>query len=359
MTTEIDRRTLVKGMGAATLGLATGSAAAAPLPKAKRRMVVRADDIGHSVVCNIGTFEAIRGGVISSGDVMLDSPGTEDALAQLRAFPWLSVGWHMHMWGAPVLGAQVPSLVEHGGEFDGRFITDLSRSPNVVYEEALRELNAQLDRCQRILGKLPDTGGSGNPATPWGRAVTKVLADRGIVTNFTATVPLPDYYMKHLDEARARGDEWVKYYPTTPGVAVPADPKWAARKIVTPSGQAAFIDLLTDSISSVEKNYDPVKYYTEDRFGILTMPEDVVTWQAWHPGYVDYYVYRLGERVARARAQQFVVGRTQDSVAMRDPRLKAWIRDNRVALINFRDALYGTNQFQEHLRATGSDLAMA
>ena len=66
-------------------------------------MIVRADDVGHSRVCNIGSFEAIDKGVVTSADVMLDSPGTEDALERLRAMTWISVGWHMHMWGAPVL----------------------------------------------------------------------------------------------------------------------------------------------------------------------------------------------------------------------------------------------------------------
>ena len=31
-----------------------------------RRMVVRADDIGMSKVCNIGTFEAIENGVVTA-----------------------------------------------------------------------------------------------------------------------------------------------------------------------------------------------------------------------------------------------------------------------------------------------------
>ncbi len=125
-------------------------------------MVVRADDVGHSKVYNIGTFEAIENGVVTAVDIMLDSPGTEDALERLKEFPWISIGWHMHMWGAPVLDPkQVPSLVEKGGQFDGRFRMDLSQAQDVVYAEAVKELRAQLDRCIRILGRVPDTGGDG------------------------------------------------------------------------------------------------------------------------------------------------------------------------------------------------------
>ena len=111
-------------------------------------------------------------------------------------------------------------------------------------------------------------------------------------------------------------------------------------------------------MSAVEREYDPVRFYTEDRAGILSYPRDVVTWQAWHPGYVDYYVYRLGERANRARAQQFVVGRTQDVAALTSPRLRAWIRENRIELASFRDVLTGRNDYQRRLKAAGSDLAM-
>ncbi|MCK7536433.1 MAG: ChbG/HpnK family deacetylase [Marinilabiliales bacterium] len=78
---------------------------------AGRKMVVRADDVGFSKVCNIGAFETIEKGVVTSADIMLDSPGTEDALERLRALPWISVGWHMHMWGAPVLDHEAGTLL--------------------------------------------------------------------------------------------------------------------------------------------------------------------------------------------------------------------------------------------------------
>ena len=104
--------------------------------------------------------------------------------------------------------------------------------------------------------------------------------------------------------------------------------------------------------------YDPVLFYTEDRAGILEYPEDVIITQSWHPGYLDYYVYRLGERGNRARAQQFVVGRVQDVAALCDVRLRNWIKENNIELINTRDALYGTREYQNHLKVIGSDLAV-
>jgi predicted glycoside hydrolase/deacetylase ChbG (UPF0249 family) len=290
---------------------------------------------------------------------MLADPGTEDALERLKAYPWVSVDWHMHMWGAPVADLKsVPSLVEKEGQFAGRFRTDLAQAQDVVFDQAVTELRAQLLRCDKILGKVPDTGASGNDRSPWGKAVHQVTEEFGLAYNFAGSAATPESYLKHIKDAQARGEEWSKYYSSTPNPGSKADEKWASRNIFGPAGTSAFVDLLTDSVASVEKNYDPVLFYTEDRSGILKYPSDWITWQAWHPGYLDYYAYRLGERVNRARAQQFVVSRVQDVAAMTDPRLRNWIKQNNIELVNFRDALYGTNEYQNHLKATGSDLSM-
>jgi predicted glycoside hydrolase/deacetylase ChbG (UPF0249 family) len=347
------------GLAAAVPSVAAQVTAAASTTTARRKMVVRADDVGQSKVCNIGTFEAIQNGVVTAVDIMLDSPGTEDALERLRAYPWLSLGWHMHMWGAPTLdAAQVPSLVEKGGQFDGRFRMDLGQAQNVVFDEAVMELRSQLGRCTRILGKVPDTGNGGNNNAPWGRAIRQVAEEFGLAYNFSSSAATLPNYQKKINDAQKAGEEWAKYYSATPSPGGKADEKWASRKIHAPAGTNAYIDLLTDSISKVENEYDPVLFYTEDRAGILKTPADWTCWQAWHPGYVDYYAYRLGERINRARAQQFVVGRTQDVAALCDVRLKNWIKEHRVELVNFRDALYGTREYQNHLRVSGSDLAI-
>ncbi|MHB8127780.1 MAG: hypothetical protein ACYDEX_02090 [Mobilitalea sp.] len=50
------------------------------------------------------------------------------------------------------------------------------------------------------------------------------------------------------------------------------------------------------------------QYYTEDRAKLLEYPDDVIVEQSWHPGYMDYYVYRRGEGLLRDRARQFTIG---------------------------------------------------
>lgn len=123
------------------------------------KLVIRADDVGYTDVCNIGAFETIDNGVVTSADVMLDCPGTEDALRRLKDRPWISVGWHAHFWGAPVLDpGSVPTLYDPSRN---GFRKDLRELEDVDYDEALAECRTELDRCVNILGKAPDVSGFG------------------------------------------------------------------------------------------------------------------------------------------------------------------------------------------------------
>ena len=122
------------------------------------KMIIRADDIGFSEVCNIGSFVTFDRGLSTSADVMLDCPGTEDALRRLRDYPWISVGWHTHMWGSPVLGAAaVPSLAEHGGEFDGRFFI-FAVAVAVAFVVAANHLGHGQFRDVRVLAHHTEEG---------------------------------------------------------------------------------------------------------------------------------------------------------------------------------------------------------
>ena len=86
----------------------------------------------------------------------------------------------------------------------------------------------------------------------------------------------------------------------------------------------------------------------------MDLPDDVIVEQSWHPGYVDYFVYKQGDYGPRAR--YFTAIRTQDVEALTSQRLKDWIKEHKIELINFRDALYGTNEYQNYLHSIDSDL---
>ena len=324
-----------------------------------KKMIIRADDVGFSAANDLGAFEAIEKGVVTAADVMLDCPNSANALARLKEMPWISVGWHTHMWGFPVSdSADVPSLILHEGPFRGRFRPDLKQAEDVVFEEILQELRAQIDRCVRILGRAPSTGGAvRSTATPYWRAFRQVCDKYAIALNIARREPQDPKVWAEIEAAKKRGEEWAQYYKKPLGEELP-DPQWADRKIVIADASVAYRALNSDSVADWEANYDPIRYYTEDQGKLLRYDDETVVEQSWHPGYVDYFVYRLGEWMGRPRARHFTLCRAEDVHALCSGELRQWIRDQGIILMNYRDALYGTNEYQNHLRVTGSDLYM-
>ena len=290
-------------------------------------LIIRADDVGYTDVCNIGAFETMENGVVTSADVMLDCPGTEDALRRLKELPWISVGWHTHFWGAPVLASEkVPSLYDPDRK---GFRKDIRTAQDVVYEEILNECRAQLERCVRILGRAPDTGGPSDLDTPFGRALRQTEKEYGLKNNFMMR-------------------------PALPGIP---EEQWDGEKAI-PAPFSVFRDLETDSLTEIEK-YNPIRFYLEDQMGMLTMdvPDTATIIHAWHPGYLDYFVSCQGDY--SPNAINFLRARVIDVHALCSPEIHNWVRDHKIRLINVRDFLYGTNEYQNHLRSIGSDLYLA
>ena len=84
----------------------------------RKRLIFRVDDLGYTEAYDLGAVRAFDEGIASSADIMLDSPHTKEILHWVKDRPWLSIGWHRHLWESPVLSpSQVPSLVDERGRF--------------------------------------------------------------------------------------------------------------------------------------------------------------------------------------------------------------------------------------------------
>ena len=277
------------------------------------KLVFRADDFGYTKTFNDGTIEAIEHGVVTSLDIMMDTPGAEDALVRAKDYPWLSIGWHTHFWGSPCADAKlIPSMVDENGRFKFRKNRKLMES--VVYEEALIELRAEVEKCIAILGKAPDISQMlENEDHAVGRAKRKVCDEYGIRYGFMngkdpKTKQLysckPEYEALNIHELENYG---------RPGMTV-------------------------DTFHL----YDPVGCIMEAK-----TDTDWIYVRSQHPGYLDSYI--LAESSCN-------IHRPKDVQALCSEELKAWIRENGIELINLRDALYGTQEYQNYLRNIGSDL---
>lgn len=84
----------------------------------RKRLIYRCDDVGYTESYDLGIFKVLEAGIGCSADVMFDAMHAKEALKKLKEMPWVSIGWHRHLWERPVLDAkEVPSLVDEIGRF--------------------------------------------------------------------------------------------------------------------------------------------------------------------------------------------------------------------------------------------------
>jgi predicted glycoside hydrolase/deacetylase ChbG (UPF0249 family) len=106
-----------------------------------KRLIVNADDFGLSMSVNDGIVKAHTDGIVTSTSLMVRQPAAGAAVAAARALPGLSVGLHV-------------DLAEW--ERDGDTWRTLYEWADPDDPEAVRtEVQAQLERFERLLGRMP------------------------------------------------------------------------------------------------------------------------------------------------------------------------------------------------------------
>lgn len=299
------------------------------------KLIVRADDVGYTDVCNIGAFETIYNGVTTAADLMLDTPGAIDAMKRLKELPWISVGWHSHFWGSPVLDpSEVPSLYDAS---TGHFRRDINRAEDVDYDECIKEMRAQMERCIKYLGRVPDTGGMAFGNSPFSRAIMDICEEYGILSGFAWSRPFPfTAENREFREPKNCADKKIYMMPST-----------------IPGGHAENT-IRADSLQETIK-YDPLEDFISGAV-FEGIPEDAAAVFVLHPGYVDHYVLCEGDH--GIGAIHYLLLRPADQYALCSDRIKQFIIEKKLELCSFTDAAYGTRKYQNHLRSIGSPLAM-
>jgi len=91
----------------------------APEQRARRRLVVNADDFGRSTSINQAVIRAHREGILTSASLMVNETGFEEAVRLARENPRLGVGLHLTLLcgHATLSPEQIPGLVDGGGSF--------------------------------------------------------------------------------------------------------------------------------------------------------------------------------------------------------------------------------------------------
>ncbi len=258
------------------------------------KLILKADDMGYTETCTDGAMMAIQEGYVTLAGIMLDTPGTEDALEKIKPLTWLSMDWVTKFWGAPVLGsAAVPSLVDENGEF----WTDLLARQDLNDQELYAELEAEILRCIRLCGRAPlGTQPTGNPQVD--EAKKKVCARFGIYYDYSGA---GGFVRPYGDERKAAMcfESYPDYHP------------------------------LATIAEALEQD----------------APAVMVTLQ---PGFLDDYVLRTTLEGPRSSIS---IQRLEDVKVLCSPELKALIQENQAELVTLRDVIFHKRDYQNFLAA--------
>jgi predicted glycoside hydrolase/deacetylase ChbG (UPF0249 family) len=104
----------------------------------QRRLIVNADDFGHSAPVNLGVVEAFERGIVTSTSLMVDGDAADDAVAYAREHPQLGVGLHLDL-----------------GEWEYRDGDGWLARREVLESDLEAEVRRQLDRFRLLVGRPP------------------------------------------------------------------------------------------------------------------------------------------------------------------------------------------------------------
>ncbi|HWQ04106.1 MAG TPA: ChbG/HpnK family deacetylase [Longilinea sp.] len=122
------------------------------------RLIVNADDYGHTAGVSAGIRAAHLHGMVTSTSAMMNRPNAVQALPlAIQTCPQLGLGLHLVLTsGRPLLPAgKLASLVQP----DGRFFSQdgfIARLEQIDLNEVQAEWHAQVELFTRTTGRLPD-----------------------------------------------------------------------------------------------------------------------------------------------------------------------------------------------------------
>ena len=296
-----------------------------------KKLAYSSDDVGYTLAYDLGCLKAFDEGISTHADVMFDSPHTVEMLKWLKQRPYLSIGWHRHLWESPVADKElIPSMVDEQGRFKWRHHNQQLMS-QVPYQEAYIEFKAEMDLCYSILNKYPDICSitQMEPKNELEKAFKDICDELDIAYGFSGDDRLEKY--KDLDIVSwcfGPNNMRLGNFTFQKGGFNPWE---TGKKFNPPYDLSLFKDYDT------ARNIKSIKWENDNQ----------ICWTNGHTGYLDDYI--LLESSATIHRVEELRGCVDDTV-------KQWIIDNKIELVNFRDILKGTNDYQEHLKEINSPL---
>ncbi len=117
---------------------------------AERRIIVNADDLGLCASVNTAIFEVFRAGNLNSATLMVNMPGTHDAVRRLRDHEGLAVGLHFCIAEGTALSGPSSLTDGDGAFFDRTALAVRTLRNQVEAVDVRREFEAQLAKTAEL-----------------------------------------------------------------------------------------------------------------------------------------------------------------------------------------------------------------
>ncbi len=257
------------------------------------RLIVRVADYGMTDSITDGTIKSIRDGIVTDVGLMTnDHDHAKRAVEEVLRYPHVSIGQDLNLVsGRPASDPKdIPSLVDE----DGIFISSVERKKrdlyDIPYDEIYRECKAQVERFIKLVGRKP-----------------------AYITGHSLSTP---EVLKAMDAMR-------KEYDVDEDIFANEDIVTAVRwyykhQTIDPDDRKPSYTLDDQAATDVEEHFlNELGFDIKGtRFGLLPT----------HCGYCD------GELLDMS---SFSVIRGREVEALCSPKVKKWIEDNDIELINY------------------------
>ena len=156
-----------------------------------KRLIVNADDYGHTRGVSQGIHQAHLRGIVTSTTAMMNYPGADQDLREaMKECPQLGLGLHLVLTsGSPMLPAEkVPDLVDREGKFYkyGPFV---ERMNEINLTQVNLEWHAQVEAFKSAIGRLPDHLDSHHHSSYFTPALFELMLDLADELNMPIRLP--------------------------------------------------------------------------------------------------------------------------------------------------------------------------
>ncbi|MEG0034843.1 MAG: ChbG/HpnK family deacetylase [Bacilli bacterium] len=258
-----------------------------------RKLIVVADDFGFSEAYNYGVIKAYREGIVTVLSLMSNMEAASHAISLAKEFPEVNLSQHTNFVQGSPISKNVPSLTNSNGEFyrssewKSEYLNDSKCTGNIspTYEDCKIETYAQLNRFKELTGNYPNHFEGHSVMT---KNVIKAFQEISSELKIHA-MGMPEVETDEMYAAHELGFDVTNY-----------------------------VDILNKGIQ--------VEDFINDRFQLLKSKYEINILH-FHPGFLDQYLLDN---------TSLTYPRCRDLETLCDPRVRTWLHENNIELVDFK-----------------------